>query len=117
MPNIDREEEAEMGVSSWIWLGLMVCSAVSVIALPFLPLIALALSSNAEPTEIQTSTDTSTNVIQAGEWLREVSTLPASPEREAFVGELGVAMSDGTISDEEHTNLSADYQVLTHKAE
>lgn len=86
-----------------------------VVSLVFVGIILyVGLSANAEKTARQAS---SPHTTQAGEWMREVSALPASPEREVFISELGVAMSDGTISDEEHTNLSADYQVLTHKAE
>ena len=70
------------------------------------------LSSNAKKEARQAS---SPHTTQAGEWMREVSALPASPGREVFISELGVAMSDGTISDEEHTNLSSDYQVLTNR--
>lgn len=47
--------------------------------------------------------------------MREVSALPESTERQVFISELGVAMSDGVITDKENANLSADYTVLTGK--
>lgn len=74
--------------------------------------VIIGLNSNAEKTARQAS---SPHTTQAGEWMREVSALPASPEREVFISELGVAMSDGTITDEENANLSTDYQVLTNR--
>lgn len=54
----------------------------------------------------------SPHTTQAGEWMRNVSVLPETPERKVFISELGIALADGVISDEEHANLSADYEAL-----
>ena len=57
----------------------------------------------------------SPHTTQAGVWMREVSALPKTPQRQVFISELGIALADGVISDEEHTNLSIDYETLKSK--
>ena len=74
--------------------------------------VIIGLNSNAEKTAKQAS---SPHITQAGEWLIVVSVLPVNSEHEAFVSDLGVAMSDGTITDEENAKLYANYKALTNK--
>lgn len=75
--------------------------------------IYIGLQANADKVERQAS---SPHTTQAGKWMREVSALPDSPERQVFISELGVAMADGVITDEESGKLATDYTVLTGKA-
>ena len=86
--------------------------AFSAVAGILLAAVIIELSSNTPKGARQV---TNPHTMQAGKWMLEVSASPASPEREVFISELGVAMSDGTISDEEHANLSVGFQVLINK--
>lgn len=91
----------------WSWLLIFLWAMIMVGFLLF-----SATKSASEDEKRQAS---SPHTTQAGKWMREVSALPESTERQVFISELGVAMSDGVITDKENANLSADYTVLTGK--
>ncbi|WP_339343277.1 hypothetical protein [uncultured Psychrobacter sp.] len=104
--NIERtglpNPDFKLPLSTWLLAFLIGLGFVTTI-------LYIGLSANAEREEREAN---SPNVTQAGVWMRGAAGLPKTPESEVFISELGVAMSDGKISDEEYTRLSTDYDVL-----
>lgn len=75
-------------------------------------MVYFAIQGNTEKEARQAS---SPHTTQAGQWMRDVALLPDTPERKEFISELGIALADGVISDEEHATLFIDYQTLQSK--
>lgn len=92
----------------WVWFFAFLTSALMMGSVFY-----FAMKAGDEKAAMQAS---SPHTTQAGNWMREVSALPESPERQVFISELGVAMADGIITDKENTDLAADYTALTGKS-